>query len=187
LLSSSRTEMWSRILLSIFCLSWITTVSSEPQYVLLVPTVVRSDSPQTACVQFHSLSEPLSLSVVLEYNNIQTTLFEEFVTKNDFFKCCEFKVPPAGSDPLAFISFSAKGSTVHLAERRSVAIENVDNTLFIQTDKPIYKPGQKVMFRVVSLDSQFRPVQEMVSKSDSQDFSSSLVGYLFKETLSLVY
>lgn len=62
------------------------------QYVLLVPTVVRSDSPQTACVQFHSLSEPLSLSVVLEYNNIQTTLFEEFVTKNDFFKCCEFKV-----------------------------------------------------------------------------------------------
>uniref|UniRef100_A0A8B9CFE6 OVOS protein n=1 Tax=Anser brachyrhynchus TaxID=132585 RepID=A0A8B9CFE6_9AVES len=130
------------------------------QYVLLVPTVVRSDSPQTTCVQFHSLSEPLSLSVVLEYNNIQTTLFEEFVTKNDFFKCCEFKVPPAGSDPLAFISFSAKGSTVNLAERRSVAIENVDNTLFIQTDKPIYKPGQKVMFRVVSLDSQFRPVQE---------------------------
>lgn len=43
------------------------------------------------------------------------------------------------------------------------------------------------MFRVVSLDSQFRPVQEMVSKSDSQDFSSSLVEYFFKETLSLVY
>ncbi|KAI6079822.1 Ovostatin-like protein [Aix galericulata] len=161
--------MWSRILLSIFCLSWITTVSSEPQYVLLVPTVVRSDSPQTACVQFHSLSEPLSLSVVLEYNNIQTTLFEEFVTKNDFFKCCEFKVPPAGSDPLAFISFSAKGSTVHLAERRSVAIENVDNSLFIQTDKPIYKPGQKVMFRVVSLDSQFRPVQEMYPRIIIED------------------
>ncbi|NXI72843.1 OVOS protein, partial [Anseranas semipalmata] len=152
--------MCSRILLVIFSLSWIATVSSELQYVLLVPTVVRSDSPQTACVQFHSLSEPLSLSVVLEYSNIQTTLFEELVTKNDFFKCCEFKVPPAASDPLAFISFSAKGTTVNLAERRSVAIENVDNTIFIQTDKPIYKPEQKVMFRVVSLDSQFRPVEE---------------------------
>ncbi|NXL86370.1 OVOS protein, partial [Alectura lathami] len=152
--------MWSRILLCIVSLSWIATVSSELQYVLLVPTVVRSDSPQTACVQFHSLSEPLSLSVVLEYSNFQTTLFEEFVTKNDFFKCSEFKVPPATSDPLAFISFSAKGTTVDLAERRSVAIENVDNALFIQTDKPIYKPGQKVMFRVVTLDSQFRPVQE---------------------------
>ncbi|KAK0686328.1 OVOS protein, partial [Pygoscelis papua] len=133
------------------------------QYVLLVPTVVRSDSPQTACVQFHRLSEPLSLSIVLEYGSIRKTLFEESVTKNDFFKCCEFKVPPATSDPLAFISFSAKGTTVDLSERRSVVIQNVDNSVFIQTDKPIYKPGQKVMFRVVTLDSQFRPVQETVS------------------------
>lgn len=53
------------------------------------------------------------------------------------------QVPPATSDPLAFISFSAKGATVNLAERRSVAIQNVDNMVFIQTDKPIYKPGQK--------------------------------------------
>ncbi|XP_010716487.1 ovostatin-like [Meleagris gallopavo] len=135
--------MWSRILPSVVTLSWIVAVSSELQYVLLVPTVVRSNSPQTACVQFQSLSEPLSLSVVLEYSNIQTTLFEEFVTKNDYFTCCDFKVPPATSDPLAFISFSAKGNTVNLTERRSVAIENVYNTLFIQTDKPIYKPGQK--------------------------------------------
>ncbi|NXO52354.1 OVOS protein, partial [Aramus guarauna] len=154
--------MWSRVLLSILSLNWIATVSSEPQYVLLVPTVVRSDSPQTACVQFHRLSEPLSLSIVLEYGSIQKTIFEDSVTKNDFFKCCEFKVPPATSDPLAFISFSAKGTTVNLAERRSVAIQNVDNTVFIQTDKPIYKPGQKVMFRIVTLDSQFRPVQETV-------------------------
>ncbi|NXG39744.1 OVOS protein, partial [Dromaius novaehollandiae] len=137
------------------------------QYVLLVPTVVQSDSPQSACVQFHNLSEPLSVSILLEYSSIQTTLFEESVTENDFFKCSKFKVPPATSDPLAFITFSAKGTTVNLAERRSVAIKNVDNTVFIQTDKPIYKPGQKVMFRVIALDSQFRPVQETVSFSIS--------------------
>uniref|UniRef100_A0A663LXU2 Ovostatin n=1 Tax=Athene cunicularia TaxID=194338 RepID=A0A663LXU2_ATHCN len=53
------------------------------------------------------------------------------------------QVPPATSDPLAFISFSAKGATANITERRSVAIQNVDNAVFIQTDKPIYKPGQK--------------------------------------------
>ncbi|NXM21006.1 OVOS protein, partial [Ploceus nigricollis] len=152
--------MWSRILLGILSLSWFPIVSSETQYVLLVPSVVRSDTPQTACVQLHNLSEPLSMSIVLEYGSVQRTLFEEPVTENDFFKCGEFKVPPATSDPLAFISFSAKGATVDLAERRSVAIQNVDGAVFVQTDKPLYKPGQTVMFRVVTLDTQFRPVQE---------------------------
>ncbi|NWV93529.1 OVOS protein, partial [Machaerirhynchus nigripectus] len=152
--------MWSRILLGILSLNWFPIVSSETQYVLLVPSVVRSDAPQTACVQLHSLSEPLSVSVVLEYGSVQKTLFEEPVTETDFFKCNEFKVPPAASDPVAFISFSAKGATVDLDERRSVAIQNVDGAVFIQTDKPLYKPGQKVMFRVVTLDTQFRPVQE---------------------------
>ncbi|KGL79419.1 Ovostatin, partial [Tinamus guttatus] len=151
--------MWTRILLSILSVNWIATVSPKPQYVLLVPTVVRSDSPQSVCIQFHNVTEPLFLSVFLEYSSTQTTLFEESVTEN-FFKCNKFKVPAATSDPLAFITFSAKGTTVNLDERRSVAIENVDNTVFVQTDKPIYKPGQKVMFRVVALDSQFRPVQE---------------------------
>ncbi|NXX39283.1 OVOS protein, partial [Tricholaema leucomelas] len=136
---------------------------SHSQYVLLVPTTVRSDSPQTACLQLHNLSEPLSLTTTLEYGSIQKTLFEESVTKNDFFKCYEFEVPSATSDPLAFISFSAKGTTVNLSERRSVAIQNVDNAVFIQTDKPIYKPGQTVRFRVVGLDTQFRPVEETVS------------------------
>uniref|UniRef100_A0A8C3KQL6 Uncharacterized protein n=1 Tax=Calidris pygmaea TaxID=425635 RepID=A0A8C3KQL6_9CHAR len=94
----SRVQRFCGVFLS--CSLWLSFTSelsdlallSYSQYVLLVPTVVRSDSPQTACVQFHSLSEPLSLSVALEYGSIRQTLFEESVTKNDFFKCCEFKV-----------------------------------------------------------------------------------------------
>lgn len=52
------------------------------------------------------------------------------------------QVPPATSDPVAFISFSAKGATVDLTERRSVAIQNVNGAVFVQTDKPLYKPGE---------------------------------------------
>ncbi|NWR45537.1 OVOS protein, partial [Regulus satrapa] len=133
------------------------------QYALLVPSVVRSNAPQTACVQLHNLKEPLSVSVILEYGSVQKTVFEEPMSENDFFKCSEFKVPPATSDPVAFVSFSAKGATVDLAERRSVAIQNVGGAVFVQTDKPLYKPGQTVMFRVVTLDTEFRPVQETVS------------------------
>ncbi|XP_019345829.1 ovostatin [Alligator mississippiensis] len=153
--------MWSSIFLSILFLHLTAAEFSEPQYVLLVPAVVQSGNPQSACLQFYNLTEPVTLSIILKYNELQTTLLKESVTKNDFFKCTTFTVPPAGSDPLAFITFSAKGATINLSQRRSVAIQNIDNIVFIQTDKPIYKPGQTVMFRVVALDSNFRPAQEM--------------------------
>lgn len=52
------------------------------------------------------------------------------------------QIPPVHSAPLAFISFSAKGSTISLEERRSVMIWNTDSIVFIQTDKPIYRPRQ---------------------------------------------
>lgn len=52
------------------------------------------------------------------------------------------QVPPVHSAPLAFISFSAKGTTINLEERQSVMIWNTDSIVFVQTDKPIYKPGQ---------------------------------------------
>lgn len=52
------------------------------------------------------------------------------------------QIPPVHSALLAFISFSAKGTTVSLEERQSVMIWSTDSIVFVQTDKPIYKPGQ---------------------------------------------
>ncbi|XP_019371619.1 PREDICTED: ovostatin-like [Gavialis gangeticus] len=152
--------MWSRIFLSILFLHLTAAEFSEPQYVLLVPAVVQSGNPQSACLLFYNLREPVALSIILEYNEVNTTLLDESVTKNAFFKCTTFMVPPAGSHPLAFITFSVTGATIKLSERRSVAIQNTDNIVFIQTDKPIYKPGQTVMIRVVALDRNFKPAQE---------------------------
>uniref|UniRef100_A0A674IH10 Uncharacterized protein n=1 Tax=Terrapene triunguis TaxID=2587831 RepID=A0A674IH10_9SAUR len=112
-------------------------VLSFLQYVLVVPSVLQSISPQRLCVQLYNLSEPLSLngsSPSLGNPSHQKTFCLVFFVLS--------QAPLATSDPLAFITFSAKGHTVHLSERRSVAIQNVDGVVFIQTDKPIYKPGQ---------------------------------------------
>ncbi|KAG6921754.1 ovostatin 2 [Chelydra serpentina] len=108
----------------------------------MVPSVLQSSSPDQACLQLHSLNESVSVSVILEYSGSNTTIFEQPVRGNYFFQCITFMAPRATFSPLAFITFSAKGATVRLAEKRSVAIQNVDSVVFVQTDKPIYKPGQ---------------------------------------------
>ncbi|XP_010140122.1 PREDICTED: ovostatin-like [Buceros rhinoceros silvestris] len=153
--------MWLKFLLAILLLHVAAAKEPEPQYVLMVPAVLQTDSPGQVCLQFLNLNETVSVRIILEYGAVNTTIFEKIVTPSNGLQCFNFTVPPAKSAPLAFISFSAKGTTVSLEERRSVMIWNVESIVFVQTDKPIYKPGQKVMFRVVALDFNFKPVQEM--------------------------
>ncbi|XP_073933938.1 ovostatin homolog 2-like [Castor canadensis] len=153
--------MWMRILLGVFLFHLSLSHSPKVQYVLLVPSVLQEGSLDKACAQLFNLTESVVLTVSLNYGEVQTKVFKEYDTGKNFFKCINFQVPQAQLDPLAFITFSTKGATVNLEERRSVAIRARENVVFVQTDKPIYKPGQKVMIRIVSLDDEFKPVDEM--------------------------
>ncbi|XP_030803233.1 ovostatin-like [Camarhynchus parvulus] len=153
-------KMWLKFLLAVLLWHADAAKEPEPQYVLMVPAVLQNDSPGQGCLQFHNLNETVSVRVILEYSSVNITIFKKTMTASSGLQCFKFKIPPAHSAPLAFISFSAKGSTIRLEERRSVMIWNTDSIVFVQTDKPIYKPGQTVRFRVVALDLNFKPVQE---------------------------
>ncbi|NXU73929.1 OVOS protein, partial [Oreotrochilus melanogaster] len=154
-------KMWLKFLSAILLLQVTAAKEPEPQYVLMVPAVLQTDSPGQICLQFLNLNETISIRVILEYGAVNTTIFEKKMMASNGLQCFNFMIPPVSSAPLAFISFSAKGTTVSLKERRSVMIWKVESIVFVQTDKPIYKPGQNVMFRVVALDFNFKPVQEM--------------------------
>ncbi|NXI72840.1 OVOS protein, partial [Anseranas semipalmata] len=162
-------KMWLKFLLSILLLHVTAGKEPEPQYVLMVPAVLQNDSPGQVCLQFLNLNQTISVRVILEYGAVNTTIFEKTMMASNGLQCFNFTIPPVSSVPLAFISFSAKGTTVSLEERRSVMIWNTESFVFVQTDKPIYKPGQSVMFRVVALDFNFKPVQEMYPLIAIQD------------------
>ncbi|XP_075019380.1 ovostatin-like [Calonectris borealis] len=162
-------KMWLKFLLAILLLHVTAAMEPEPQYVLMVPAVLQTGSPGQVCLQFLNLNETISIRVILEYGAVNTTIFEKNMTASNGLQCFNFTIPPVSSASLAFISFSAKGTTVSLEERRSVMIWNAESIVFVQTDKPIYKPGQSVMFRVVALDFNFKPVQEMYPLIAIQD------------------
>ncbi|XP_010153687.1 PREDICTED: ovostatin-like, partial [Eurypyga helias] len=161
--------MWLKFLLAILLLHVTTAKEPEPQYVLMVPAVLQTDSPSQICLHFLNLNETMSVRIILEYGAVNTTIFEKTMKASNSLQCFNFTIHPANSAPLAFISFSAKSTTVSLEERRSVMIWNTESIVIVQTDKPIYKPGQSVMFRVVALDFSFKPVQEMYPLITIQD------------------
>uniref|UniRef100_A0A670K9M3 Uncharacterized protein n=1 Tax=Podarcis muralis TaxID=64176 RepID=A0A670K9M3_PODMU len=117
------------------------------QYVLVVPSVLQSGSANTACVQLLNLKETVNLNVFLEYERRNVTVFQEVVRRKAFYCSIAWflpsQVPEASSNPVAYITISLNGTTVNVTERRVLAIQNKGIVVFVQTDKPIYKPGQE--------------------------------------------
>uniref|UniRef100_A0A8C0URQ3 Alpha-2-macroglobulin-like n=1 Tax=Cyanistes caeruleus TaxID=156563 RepID=A0A8C0URQ3_CYACU len=118
------------------------------QYLVLVPFLIHTESQEKVCVQ---LTESISVQEAFKYGQLHRFLLT--------FQLPKSRVPL----PVMFLTVTVTGATLQFSSRKLVAVQNSESLVFIQTDKPIYKPGQTVLFRIVSLDEEFRPVNEMVS------------------------
>ncbi|NXR34085.1 A2MG protein, partial [Zosterops hypoxanthus] len=133
-------------------------------YLVLVPFMIHTDSQEKVCVQLTHLNESVTLSATLEYQGENRSLIDDVVSEKDVFTCIPFSLPKSRLLlPATFLTVTVKGATLQFSSRKSVVVQNSESLVFIQTDKPIYKPRQTVLFRIVSLDEEFRPVNEMVS------------------------
>ncbi|XP_065440730.1 alpha-2-macroglobulin-like isoform X1 [Chrysemys picta bellii] len=150
----------SIFLLLLLLLPGDTSPTTEPQYMVLVPFLIHTNGPEKVCIQLTHLNESVTLSTTLEYAGENRSLIADVVSEKDVFKCIPFTVPKSSSSSAAFLTVLVKGPTLEFRSRKSVLVKNSESLVFVQTDKPIYKPGQTVLFRIVSLDEDFRPLNE---------------------------
>ncbi|KAM4819835.1 LOW QUALITY PROTEIN: pregnancy zone protein-like [Thomomys bottae] len=65
---------------------------------------------------------------------------------------------PSSPSSSAVLTVQVRGPTHLFTKKKQIQILKVQNPVFVQTDKPMYKPGQTVQFRIVSVDVNFRPL-----------------------------
>ncbi|NXO47549.1 A2MG protein, partial [Aramus guarauna] len=136
-------------------------------YMVLLPFLIHTDSPEKVCVQLTNLNESVTLSATLEYERENRSLIDDVVSEKDVFTCIPFSLPKSNSQSsVTFITVTVKGATLQFRSRKSVLVKNYESLVFVQTDKPIYKPGQTVLFRIVSLDKDFHPLDEVDPKKN---------------------
>ncbi|XP_005365351.1 ovostatin homolog [Microtus ochrogaster] len=167
--------MTPAILFTSLLLSLTHAVTSEPRYILWVSSVVQHFSPEKACLHFLNLNESVSLSVILEYDGSNTTIFDQSVEAGNFYACTSFQVSQTSSEQLAFVTLLAQGNTLKISERRVVAIAAEENATFVQTDTPIYKPGDTVHFRIVTLNAWLKPVDDLYPSIAVQDPENNVI------------
>ncbi|XP_057623601.1 ovostatin homolog [Chionomys nivalis] len=167
--------MMPAILFTSLLLPLTRAVTSEPRYILWVSSVVQRFSPEKACLHFLNLNESVSLSVILEYDGFNTTIFDQPVEAGNFYTCTSFQVSQTSPEQLAFVTLLAQGNTLKISERRVVAIAAEEKATFVQTDTLIYKPGDTVRFRIVTLNAWLKPVDDLYPSVTVQDPESNVI------------
>ncbi|UCD09148.1 MAG: hypothetical protein JSU79_00440, partial [Dehalococcoidales bacterium] len=131
-------------------------VEAAESYMAVIPRVLQSDSTETLSVSLFSEGRPVK-------DNIEITLLDDGqeikkVSKTVTGKgLIEMDIPEVDEGKY---EIRVKGSGFD--EKAEVNIEN-NFLVFLETDKPIYKPGQTIHIRAITLNAELKPVQETIT------------------------
>lgn len=157
------------LLLLLLLLPTNASAPQKPIYMVMVPSLLHAGTPEKGCLLFNHLNETVTVKVSMESVRGNQSLFTDLVVDKDLFHCASFIVPQSSSNEVMFLTVQVKGPTHEFRRRSTVLIKTKESLVFAQTDKPIYKPGQMVRFRVVSLDENFHPLNELIPLLYIQD------------------
>ncbi|XP_076146152.1 alpha-2-macroglobulin-like protein 1 [Alosa pseudoharengus] len=152
------------------------TATPEPSFLVTFPAQMRSASEAKLCASLQSPNETLRMSIYLTSGDEKKMLHQE-TSDTDFHRCVHFQAPSVNKDSVQSIKVEVEGRTSHWTSESRVKFRpKPDPVTFIQTDKPIYSPGQTVHFRVVTMDTEFIPLQQKYSLVTLQDPRGNTIG-----------
>ncbi|CAH7186921.1 murinoglobulin-1 [Phodopus roborovskii] len=138
------------------------SLNEQPKFMALVPSQLRTETLEKICLHLYHLNETVTVKASLQFSWGNRSLFNELVVDKDLFHCVSFTLPRvASSDEQVSLSVHIKGPKHEFIKKNAVIVKNQESVVFVQTDKPMYKPGQSVKFRVVSMDTNLHPLNEL--------------------------
>ncbi|NWY06645.1 A2ML1 protein, partial [Nothoprocta ornata] len=127
-------------------------------YAVAIPSQLYYPFSEKVCLQLsRKEAVPINVRVILQSKAENKTLILQSVSQLTFFHCTSFQVPPPVGKPyeVAFIVITFLEANSEFQKKQKVLIKHAEKKTFIQTDKPVYKPGQIVKLRTVTLDQNF--------------------------------
>lgn len=121
-------------------------------YVALVPNVLRAGETASFAFTLTHGNNPARSSVNVSLTDKEKTIVEA-VARVEGKGTVAFELPPDVAPGEYTVEVSAAG----FREETRVRVEP-GMLLFLETDKPIYKPGQTIQVRLVALNSELKPV-----------------------------
>ncbi|KAJ6658262.1 hypothetical protein lerEdw1_020534 [Lerista edwardsae] len=142
---------------------------SIPNYMFVLPARLSYPSKGKLCMDLGKVTKSVVLNITLEGSSINQPLLDGFIWHEEQFKCLTFPVPAPKDDSEEVATIRVSDAEGKIDEKKSVLIQKAESGIFVQTDKPVYTPGQLVNFRIVTLNSNFKASSEEVRKVNGKD------------------
>ncbi|XP_022526633.2 alpha-2-macroglobulin-like protein 1 [Astyanax mexicanus] len=140
---------------------------------------------ETLCAHVYPERKLVSVVVRLHTDETSWDLLKRRVAVQEFYECVSFKVPDVNIETEASVDIQVSGKGIFLNKTTKILITPPVRLTIIQTDKPIYKPGQTVKIRIASLTSSFQTYDQQFPTIEIQDPNSNRIGqWLNQSTFS---
>lgn len=125
-------------------------------YTIVAPENIRPNADYRVSVSIHNQTEPVTMKLSIEDDD-DTIITKEITLLSD-----ETKLVILPVEDLIVnnnFKFTAEGiSGIIFKNLTLLNVESKNCSIFIQTDKAIYKPGESIKFRVLILDFNLTPI-----------------------------
>nr|XP_061792030.1 complement C3-like [Nerophis lumbriciformis] len=138
-------------------------------FTLVAPDLLRTDSPENIYLQAEYVISPIDVGITVFDFTKATTLLTDKVTldqNNGFYTLKSIQIP---SGPLnraekknKYVILKVNFGDYHV-EERTVMVSFHSGYIFIQTDKPIYNPGDEVRLRAFVSSLTFKAVDSSLT------------------------
>ncbi|XP_069836191.1 alpha-2-macroglobulin-like protein 1 [Dendropsophus ebraccatus] len=158
-----------------------TNLEAKLRYALIFPSTMHSNQPNNMCLHLEDIKGDCNVIITLTIGKKTTPLLTERCQKKASYVCKSIQIPnELGSfhqSGTLFLSIQTAYELIHESRRVNIKKKmDLDAQILLQSDKPVYKPGQTVKFRIVSINGNFQPGNTELPFVELQDPGKNRIG-----------
>ncbi|XP_073451722.1 alpha-2-macroglobulin-like [Aquarana catesbeiana] len=153
------------------------SVEAKLHYAVIFPSAIRSKHSETICIHLEGAEGESRAQISLHLDGKNTTLVEKTFKQDSIFNCVAIQVPmPKQMEVVGTLSISIENAGQSIVKSSKVLVKKTRSSLLIQSDKAVYKPGQTVKFRILSINEDLQPKDIVLPVVELQDPGKNRIG-----------
>ncbi|XP_073719211.1 complement C4 isoform X2 [Misgurnus anguillicaudatus] len=143
--------------------------AQRPTCLIAAPNIIHLGVEETVSVQIHGATRAISMELYFK-EKVSLVSVKKSITLNEGNKyqaVVNLKVDPSlygsvGKESYVQLVADSEDVFVNKTKMANILVSSKRGYIFIQTDKPIYNPGENVKYRIFTLDNFMLPIDDEI-------------------------